>query len=160
MHGADSVVLRRLTGWIWVATWCGLLWLAHAPWLELGGVVSERLRWMERAVLGAGLLLGWLVGDSARHAARRREGWSHARLLGPLWVPPGMLVAAALVVLRLRGAWAPIGVVTNAWLAYWAGLDIALAAWPLVAGRRYRFRGVLAHDDPPARSTVNRGSGD
>ena len=61
--------------------------------------------------------------------------------------PQAAGVAVALFVLRALGRDDVIGVVVTGFLAYWAGLDLAFGAWPLMTGRSYRFTSGI---DPPA----------
>ena len=138
--------MHRAAGWLWAGAWSVILFTVHAPWSELGGLVSERLRWTEWFVLSTALLVGQCVGSYARHAARAGTGRSHAGLLRWLLLPQAAAVAAALVVLRLYGPDEVIGVVATGFLAYWAGLDLAFAAWPLMTGRSYRFRAGIDPD--------------
>ena len=58
--------------------------------------------------------------------------------------------ATGLIVLRSSGNPDGIGVVLTAFLSYWAGLDLAFGAWPLVRGHPYSFTGPI---DPPAGTT-------
>lgn len=130
---------RRVAGWGWIAAWAAALRLVASPWRDLGGLVDERLRWLERVVLGAGLMLGWLAGTLGRRAARPGTGRSHATLLRRLLLPVGALAAAGMLALRLADKPDPIGVVFTAFLAFWAGTDVAFGAWPLVTDRSYGF---------------------
>ncbi|MHC4991398.1 MAG: hypothetical protein ACYTGC_10490 [Planctomycetota bacterium] len=141
-----DAALRRLTGWLWIAIWAGVLYLVAEPWTHLGGLVPERLRWLEWFVLAIGLLLGMTIGGFGRDAARPGSGRSHARLLRVLWLPQACLAALALVVLAWWGESDPIGIVLTAFLAYWAGLDLGFAALPLVQGRPYSFRSPIEPD--------------
>lgn len=136
-------LLRRVAGWAWILGWGVVLWLVASPWRDLGGLVDERLRWLERFVLGAGLVIGWRIGALARRAARPGTGHCHATLLRRLLWPLAALTAAGLVLLRFTGRPDPIGVVLTAFLSYWAGLDLAFGAWPLVGGAPYSFSGSI-----------------
>jgi hypothetical protein len=42
-----------------------------------------------------------------------------------------------------------VGVVVTAFLAYWAGLDLAFGAVPLMEGKPYRFLHPLDPESPP-----------
>ena len=139
---------QRTAGWLWSSAWSLTLYAIVAPWSDLGGLVSERLRWAEWFVLGVALLVGQCVGTYGRVAARAGTGRSHAGLLRWLLFPQAAGVAVALFVLRALGRDDVIGVVVTGFLAYWTGLDLAFGAWPLMTGRSYRFtRGI---DQPPA----------
>jgi hypothetical protein len=136
-------LLRRGAGWIWILVWGVVLWNVAAPWRDLGGLVDERLRWLERFVLGAGSVVGWQVGAWGRRAARPGAGRSHAGLLRWLLWPLAGLGAAGMAALHFAGNPDPIGVVLTALLSYWAGLDLAFGAWPLVRGQPYSFTGWI-----------------
>jgi len=126
-------------GWIWVGGWLALLAAVHAPWSDLGGIASERLRWTERATLGGCAILGLLAGASGRDLACRPGGPSHAAQVRWLWAPAAALTAALVVGAEVAGAWAVSLVALIGFLAYWAGLDIAFGAWPLASGEPYAF---------------------
>ena len=134
---------RRAAGWLWLIAWLLLLCCLHSPWRQLGGLVGERLRWLERFVLPVALIVGCMAGKLGRDAARPGSGRCHAGLLRLLLLPPAALTAAALVVMRLLGLHDQIGVAFIAFMAYWAGLDIAFGAYPLMEGRHYAFRGPI-----------------
>lgn len=142
--------LRRLAGWLWILSWAVVLWLLVSPWRELGGMVSERWRWLEWLALGWGPVLGCHVAGMGRLAAKPGTGLSHARLLRRLLVAPAALIAATLLVLRCLRHEEAIGVLVTGFLAYWAGLDLALGGWPLARGEPYSFRGPL----PPPRGAA------
>ena len=143
-------LLRCVAGWVWILVWGVVLWTVASPWRDLGGLVDERLRWLERFVLGAGIVIGWQAGAWGRWAARPGAGRCHAGLLRWLLWPLAALTAAGLVFLRLTGKEDAIGVVLTAFLSYWAGLDLAFGAWPLVRGHPYSFTGSI---DPPVGAT-------
>ena len=119
--------LGRLGQWSWIAGWCWLLWLVVRPWNELGGVVSERLRWCEHAACGLGLIVGYTAGDLARlgdgHCGRRGH---RAR-----WLLYPALTVALLAVAWLRGSGRDdaIGVAFTGWLAYTAGASTGLLGY-------------------------------
>ncbi len=115
---------RRLAGWAWLIAWCVSLHTIHSPWRELGGLVSERMRWSERFLLPMGFVVGCYAGSIARRYA--------------VLLPVAALAAVVLVALRLLGPPDPIGVVFNAFAAYWAGVDIAGGAYPMMMGERNR----------------------
>ncbi len=130
---------RRIAGFAWLAAWAVVLWVVVSPWRELGGLVDERLRWLEWFVLLTTLPVGFTVGAFAREAARPGTGRTHVGLLRFLLYPVGALTASALIVLAVVGHRDIIGVVVTAFLAYWAGLDLAFGAVPLLHGRSYRL---------------------
>ncbi|MBZ5640710.1 MAG: hypothetical protein LAO51_18380 [Acidobacteriia bacterium] len=139
---------RRLAGALWLLLWILVLYAVAAPWRSLGGLVDERLRWLEYVVLLAGLCLGFTIGRFGRDAASTVPGRTHARFLRFLLYPPAAMTAAGLVVLTALGERGPVGVVVTAFLAYWAGLDLAFGALPMMEGRSYRFDRPL--DPEPA----------
>lgn len=137
---------RRAAGHLWLAAWIAVLWLVAAPWRELGGLESELLRWLEGAVLGTGLVAGFTVGRFARDAAAGHPARTHARLLRVVLYPLAAITAAALVALAWAGERGSVGVVATAFLAYWAGLDLAFGAVPLMEGKPYAFDRPLPPD--------------
>ena len=116
-----------------------MLWATVAPWRDLGGLVDERLRWLAAALVCTGLPIGLTIGGIARDAAERDGRRTHARLARAILYP--VLVSGAAVGVALRVAGAPDGAsaAVAGVLAYWAGLDLAFAAFPLMAGKPYRF---------------------
>ena len=144
-----TVALRRVTGTVWLSAWIALLYAVAAPWRHLGGVEDERLRWLEAAVLMTGLSLGFTLGRLGRQAVLETRGRTYARLLRWALIPPAALTALALAGLTALSARGPAGVVVTALLAYWAGLDLAFGAVPLMEGRSCRFDAPL--DPEPAR---------
>jgi hypothetical protein len=136
-------LLLRGAGWLWILAWGAVLWSVALPWQYLGGLVDERLRWLERFVLGAGLVVGWQAGVLGRRAARPGSGFFHLRLLRRLLWPQASLTAVGLLFLYVTRNSDPIGIVTTAFLSYWAGLDLAFAAWPLVRGEPYSLTGSI-----------------
>lgn len=126
---------RVVGGLLWITGWVGALYLVAAPWRELGGVVSEQLRWLESFVLFTGAVLGFSLGGCVREMARPDSLRRWVFLLRCLLYPPAVLTAVALVVLRVLGQQDPIGVVFTSFLSYWAGLDLAFGALPLLEGR-------------------------
>jgi hypothetical protein len=135
--------MRRAAGFVWLAAWMAVLWGVAAPWRHLGGIESERLRWLEAVVLLGGLILGATLGRFGRDAVLRGGGRTHAGLLRFVLYPPAALAAAGLIVLTALGQRGAAGVLVSALLAYWAGLDIAFGALPLMEGRSYRFDAPL-----------------
>lgn len=103
-----------------------LVWCAHAPWRDLGGIVDERVRWAERAALVTAIWIGLVVGDRARERPA-------LRLRPALW-PPTAAAAVVSAALQLAGRpwWATI--VAGAWLGYVAGVDTGAAVARLLDG--------------------------
>ena len=62
------------------------------------------------------------------------------------------MAATALIVLELTGHHDPIALVAITFLAYWAGLDLAFGAVPLIQGRSYRFARPLDLEPPDTSS--------
>lgn len=147
--GRRTVALRKLMGSIWLTAWIALLYAVAAPWRHLGGLEDERLRWLEAAVLLTGLSLGFTLGCLGRQAVLEMRGRTYARLLRWALIPPAALTALAIAGLTALGARGPAGVVVTALLAYWAGLDLAFGAVPLMEGKSCRFDRPL--DPEPAR---------
>ena len=145
------VRLRRLAGSAWLAGWLLTLYLVASPWRDLGGVVDERLRWLESAALVLAIPVGATVGRFARDAALRDGRVTHARVARHALLPPAIACAAALLGMTVAGIRDPIGVVTTAFLSYWAGVDLAFGALPLMEGRSYRFERPLEPEDGPPR---------
>jgi len=144
-------LLRKSAGWLWLSTWITLLYAVAAPWRDLGGVEDERLRWLEAAVLLTGLILGFALGSVGRRSVLAIRGHTYARLLRWALIPPAALTALALTGLTALGARGPAGVVVTALLAYWAGLDLAFGAVPLMEGRSCRLDRPLDPEPAPAR---------
>ena len=130
---------RRLVGWFWIGAWLVVLTTIHAPWSNLGGIVSERIRWNERATLGTAAIVGALAGSTGRARASRPGGPSHAVLARWLWFPPALLALAIAAIAELRGDWALTLIALVGFLCYWAGHDVAFGAWPLARGEPYAF---------------------
>ena len=129
--------LRSTGGALWLAFWALVLHGIDRPWRELGGLLSERMRWTERFVLGAALIAGCLAGSVVRDATRDAGRSATARqLLRRAWLLPSASVAVVLVWLELRAAWPSILLVLAGWLGYWSGLDAACWAWPLLRPER------------------------
>lgn len=140
-------ILRRVAGTAWLAAWCTVLWALAAPWRNLGGLESERLRWLEWWALCSGVALGFTLGRGVRDWVRSGVGRTYARALRLALYPPGIVAAIALVALSFVGERGPVGVVATAFLSYWAGLDVAFGAVPLMEGRSYSFTRPLEPDE-------------
>jgi hypothetical protein len=115
---------------LWLTGWAAVLWSVHRPWLALGGLVGERLRWLERFVLASGLVVGSTAGGLVRDAAATKG----RRAAGLRWLlyPPAVTSAAAMAALDLAGRDDPIGVLLVGWLSYTAGASSAhfgIASW-------------------------------
>jgi hypothetical protein len=123
--------------------WVAVLYTVVSPWRDLGGLVSERLRWLEWIVLGWSGVVGWRVGSLGRSAARNGSGRTHARLLRWILLLPAALTAAGMAALRLTARDDAIGVLLTGFLSYWAGLDAAFAAYPLARGEHYSLTGPI-----------------
>ncbi|MCP3978745.1 MAG: hypothetical protein GY716_05365 [bacterium] len=145
-------MLRVLAGWVWLCAWGVLLWVVVSPWRELGGLVSERLRWVEWLVLCVGFLGGFTLGGLGRDLCASGSGWTHALILRCWVIPVAGCAAVAMVVLSWLGSTDEIGVALTALLAYWAGLDVGIAALPLMQGRDYRLRAPIDEDSAPPES--------
>jgi len=131
---------RRAEGCAWLGAWCSVLWAVAAPWRNLGGLESERLRWLEWWALCAGIALGYTMGAGARDWARSGFGRTYARAIRLALYPPGLVAAIALIALSTVGERGPIGVVATAFLSYWAGFDVAFGAVPMMEGELYPER--------------------
>lgn len=142
-EGRGRVRLRKMAGYFWLAAWIVVLYVVAAPWRHLGGLVDERLRWLEWFVLVTALPIGFTAGRFARDAAEHDGRRTHSRLLRLVLYPPAILTAAVLIALTAIGERGSIGVVATAFLSYWAGLDIAFGAVPLMEGKSYRFDRAL-----------------
>lgn len=143
----SRLALRRVAGAAWLTVWCGVLWAFAAPWRNLGGLESERLRWLEWWALCTGIALGLTMGAGARDWARSGVGRTHALALRVALYPPGIVAAIALVALASVGERGPVGVVATAFLSYWGGFDAAFGAVPLMEGKSYAFARPLDPDD-------------
>ena len=148
-----------MAGWLWLAAWAALLHTVTAPWDHLGGVVHERLRWLEWFVLLNGLPVGFTVGRFGRDAVLRRGGRTHAWLLRFVLYPPLVLTAIGTLLLTITGRRDEAGIALTALLAYWAGLDVAFGALPLMEGKSYRFHRPL-DAEPEETLDVEESDGD
>jgi len=124
-------------GSIWLGIWVAVLWTVAAPWRDLGGLVDERLRWLEWFVLLCGLSVGFTLGRLGRMHAEGGGAFTHLAFLRFLLYPLAGLTAVSLLVLTYLGERGPVGVVVTAFLAYWAGIDMAWGAVPLIDGQPY-----------------------
>ncbi len=144
---------RRAAGYGWLAAWTLVLYAVAAPWRRLGGLESELLRWLEWVALSGGVLAGLAIGRFARAAAEASGRPTHANLVRAVLYPPALLTAAALVAWSFAGERGPVGVAFTAFLAYWAGLDVAFGALPLMEGKPWAWERPVPTDDGarPAR---------
>ena len=130
-----AVACGPVLGTAWLALWGIALHAVASPWEDLGGLVCERLRWLERFVLFSGLVVGYGLGGWVRQVRPPTSAHAYFRSLRLLVYPAGVLTAAGLVASRLSGATDATGVVFTGFLAYWAGADAAHGAIPLLNGR-------------------------
>ena len=112
--------VRRLIGLIWLAVWTALLYLVVRPWSDLGGLVSERMRWLEWTSLWAGLAIGSSVGEIVRGHRPRRGSAGRAGQLRWLWYPVALVATTGMLLLSTAGHDDPAGIVLTAFLAYTA----------------------------------------
>jgi len=121
---------------------------------EAAGLSLEEIGLMvlSLAIAFGGLALGFTVGRGVRDVASTENGRTHAAALRLLLYPPALLTATSLVALTATGGRrGVIGVVVTAFLSYWAGLDVAVGAVPLMEGKDYAFERRIAPDDDEAR---------
>jgi hypothetical protein len=137
--------------------WIVVLWAVGEPGRHLGGLVDERLRWLEWFAPMTILPIGFTIGAFGRDAAGPGTGRTHAGLMRFLLYPAGALAAAGLIVLEFTGRQDPVALVVQTFLAYWAGLDLAFGAVPLIRGRPYRLARPL-DPEPPGESTTGTDS--
>lgn len=130
---------RRVLGCLWLGAWAAALYAVAVPWRDLGGVVDERLRWLERLVLLCAAPAGFTAGQFGRDAALADPRWTHLRVWRVLLCPVAAVGAAGIAALAALERRDPIGVILSGLLAYWAGLDAAFGAVPLLWCRPYRF---------------------
>jgi hypothetical protein len=105
----------------WAALWWAVLFAVALPWRHLGGLVDERLRWLERVVLLSSLWLGFCAARWG--APAQADGAANTRLgLRLLFYPPAILSAVGIVTLRLMGAVDAVGIPLTALAAWGAGV--------------------------------------
>ena len=139
--------MRRVWGTLWLAAWCAVLYAVAAPWRHLGGLESERMRWLEWWALCGGLAFGVIVGREVRDWACSGAGRTYVAALRWVFYPPAFLTAGALALMAAREERGAVGVVATAFLSYWAGLDVAFGAVPLMEGKSFRLTRPLDPDD-------------
>lgn len=140
---------RRMAGLIWLSVWMMVLYLVVAPWWDLGGLVDERLRWLEWFVLSSGLSTGLFIGRSGRRLAVTRTGHVHLMFLRAFLYPMAILTAILLICLAATGHRGPVGIALTAFLAYWAGMDLSYCAVPLLDGRQYSLTSAITDEEQP-----------
>ena len=148
----SPVSIKRVAGAVWIATGAFAIASLLYLWSRLGGIVDERVRWWARLGLLAGPVLGYYAGIHAREMAGWGSGRSHAGLLRLFWIPPASLTALACLMMTFGGSHDEARATFGAFLAYWVGLDTAIAAWPLACGRPYRFLGDIPPEEIPSTS--------
>jgi hypothetical protein len=146
---------RRAGGALWLLLWLVVLHVFTDPWRHLGGLVDERLRWLEGFVLGCGASLGFTAGRFRREAIERGDPRSRAAAMRVLLYPPAIVVAASVAALAALEEQDSIGVVVTAFLAYWCGLDLAMGALPLLEGKPRSFRSPSGRGPPVRTSDPN-----
>ncbi len=124
--------MLRLVGWVRLGGWAGALYLVDRPWRNLGGCVTERLRWLEKFALMSGLLFGITVGWMALDLLRPGTGRRRGTALRFLFYPATSVAAVTMATLAIVGFDDPIGVVLTAIVAYGAGVDVSFGAIPLI----------------------------
>ncbi len=111
-----------MIGLTWLLAWSGLLYLSVRPWRDLGGLVSERSRWLVRLALYAGLAAGCTAGEIARGpAGRARDIAGFGRRLRWLLYPAALAATAGMLLLQATGRRDPIGILLTGLLSYTAG---------------------------------------
>jgi len=131
----STVALRRSAGIAWIAVWVMTLYVLAAPWRAVIGLVDELARWSAWLALYAGLIAGAVVGRVARLAAEEGGDWTWRRLARAALGPAAVVSVSALGMLAMFGPPDWIGVVVLALASWWAGLDLAFGAVPLLDGR-------------------------
>jgi len=141
----------RFIGLLRTLAWAAALYFVASPWRELGGLITERVRWLGWFVLYAGIVLGFALGDYIGEALPPESTRDTLRLMRRTLYLPAVLTATWLVVLQLLHQREVAGVVFTAFLSYWAGIDVALGALPLMEG------GKRCNDAANPRSSRNVG---
>jgi|GEM_PF-2775123 len=124
----------RLAGLLRTLGWAAALYLVASPWRELGGLITERVRWFGWFVLYSGVVLGFALGDYIREALPPEMPRDYLRLMRRMLFLPAALTAIWLIVLQPLGQRDVAGVVFTAFLSYWAGIDVSLGAMPWMEG--------------------------
>jgi len=105
------------------------------PWADLGGLVSERLRWLHRFTLLSSL---WIGGCAARYVWLEPPRTTSDVTRGLRWLlyPPAVAAAAVSLTSRLTGEVDRVGVVLTGlvgfvsavWVGSWEPLRRAVAS--------------------------------
>lgn len=121
-------MLGRLIAMAHLCVWALALYLVVVPRRDLGGLVGEPLRWLERLVLLCGLMVGFMLtgyfGEIARPEIAR------ARTLRLLLYPPALFSASALITLTFVDREDLVGAVLTGFLAYGCGVCVRSAYSP------------------------------
>jgi hypothetical protein len=160
---ASEPIRRAVVGFVaiaWTSLWIAGLVAVAGPWRDLGGIVSERLRWLHRFVLLAAL---WLGLGAARIAVglQRERGTAWPSLMRPVLYPPAFVAATTMLALVLAGRSDPVGVVLTALVAYFTGAWCGLVQ-PIRDGLEARGRPCASPPRPrshrvaPGRPTSDR----
>jgi hypothetical protein len=128
--------LLRCCGALSTAISIGLVWALARPWQDLGGLVSERLRWLENWVTLTGAVVGFTLARAAEELGSPDRPARVGRLLSALLYPVALAATGSLLVLEVRGAEEAASIVTSALVSYGAGVVHALVGLPLLQGRR------------------------
>ena len=149
----------RLAAFVSITVIASLLCLSAAPWRELGGLVDERLRWLQRFVLATGLVAGF----GAVGIYRARSGPENpASGLRRLLYPAALFTAATLIALVVSERTDPIGVAVNGFLAYvlavWGRLSLSLCFPRSSEDNAFRVAPEIAAVESEATSNHRRSS--
>ncbi len=136
--------MHRVVGWVRLGGWAGALYLVDRPWRDLGGCVSERLRWLEKFALMSGLLFGITVGWMALDLLRPGSGRRRGTMLRGLFYPAASMAAVTMATMAIVGVDDPICVVLTAIVAYGAGVDLSFGAIPLIDAGTLKSSGANA----------------
>ena len=143
---------RRLIGLTWLLAWSGLLYLSVRPWRDLGGLVSERSRWLVRLALYAGLAVGCTAGEIVRGPARRpRNTPEFGRRLRWLLYPAALAATAGMLLLQAAGSHDSSGILLTGLLSYAAGASTSYL------GLSRFCRGTDRESDRESRDTEPEG---
>jgi hypothetical protein len=137
--------------------WAVVLHAVSSPGQTLGGLVSERLRWLERFVLGCGVVVGYRLGSLGRHAVRTGKVRNHIGVLRWILWPAAAAAAAGMILFRAYGADEGIRVLFVGFTSYWAGLDLGFGAYPLACGAEYSLIRPIRSRPTEARTAPEPG---
>ena len=127
--GSTVALVRRTVGWVRLLAWGGALYLSVLPWGNLGGLVDERLRWLEWFVLGVAGIAGCTAGLVARDACAVSAVLLATTFRRSLHYPSLLLVAAGMLFLHTTRRDDAIGVLLTGGLAFVAGVDVGFDVW-------------------------------